>query len=111
MRGGSSEIYRQAFGTDPTVLMDASPLTHLRPDSPRADMLVVIRGSANRRSIATDFVERHNATGGEAALVVANGLTHAGVNDALGRFDDVVVTPPTTRFLQQCFAGNSQPDR
>jgi arylformamidase len=111
MRGGSSEIYRQAFGADPTVLMDASPLSHLRPGSPRAAMLVVTRGSALRQSIATDFVQRHNATGGKATLLVANGLTHAGVNDALGRSDDVVVTPPTASFLQECFGGGVQPDR
>jgi len=111
IQGGSSEIYRQAFGTDPTVLMDASPLTHLRPGSPRADMLVVTRGSAARQSIAADFTERHNATGGSAVLVVVNGLTHTGVNDALGRSDDVVVTPPTASFLQDCFGGGVQPDR
>ncbi len=105
-RGGLSEVYTGVFGTDPTVLTDASPFTHLQPGSPRADMLVVTRGSPSRRSVAADFVDRHNATGGSAALVLAGDLTHAGVKDVLGRSDDGVVTPATTSFLAGCFGGD-----
>jgi acetyl esterase/lipase len=105
-RGGSSALYTAAFGMAPDVRADASPVTHLRGGSPRADLLVVTRGSATRRSIATDFVDRHNATGGHAVLVMAEGLSHTGVNEALGRDGDTVVTPSATSFLQSCFDGS-----
>lgn len=107
-RGGSSAVYSAAFGMDAAVRTDASPVTHLRGGSPRANLLVVTRGSAARRSIATDFVDRHNATGGNAILVVAEGLSHTGVNEALGRDGDTVVTPPSTSFLRSCF-GDGNP--
>lgn len=110
-RGGSSAVYTAAFGSDPDVRADASPITHLRSGSPRADMLVVTRGSAARRSIAADFVDRHNATGGNAELVVAGNLTHAGVNEALGQVDDQYVTPAATMFLRSCLGGNDSAGR
>jgi acetyl esterase/lipase len=82
-------MYRNAFGDDPAVWHEASPLTHAGGDPAIPPFVVVTRGQADRRAAARAFADALD----EATLVDASPLSHGQVGDVLGRSDDEVVTP------------------
>lgn len=90
----SEAMYRNAFGDDPAVWHAASPLTHAGAGDP--PILVVTRGTADRKASARAFAARLS----DGELLDVSPLTHAGVNDALGRAGDTKVTPATTAFVR-----------
>ena len=100
--GSGNRLYLQAFGDDPAVWADASPILRLTPGAPIPDTLVVTRGAPPRRSTAEAFVTALTDNGGHAELLDARPLDHAQVNSAVGASDDRVVTPALVRFLQRC---------
>lgn len=103
-RGGSSAVLvRNAFGDDPQVWRDASPITHAGDGAP-VRFLVVTRGAPARRAEAARFVDAVTAAGGDAALSIAAGSTHADVNRKLGEAGEAVVTPAVREFATGCFA-------
>lgn len=97
-----SPLYRQAFGTDPAVWADASPLTHVAAGKGMPDAMVVTRGTPRRIALSTRFADAMSAAGSRTVLVNANPLTHEGVNDAVGAPGDTLVTPPLLEFLAGC---------
>jgi acetyl esterase/lipase len=101
-RGGpAAALVRNAFGTDPEVWRDASPITHAADGAP-VEFLVVTRGLPPRRAEAARFVDAMNAAGGTATLLTAAGSTHADVNRRLGEPDEAVVTPAVRDFVTGC---------
>lgn len=84
--------YRNAFGDDPDVWHDASPLTHAGTDPAIPPFVVVTRGQADRIAGAEAFA----AALDEATVVDARPMSHEEVGDVLGRADDDVVTPVVT---------------
>jgi acetyl esterase/lipase len=104
--GGDIEtplLYTNAFGTDSAGLADASPITHVG-DGRLPRFLVVTRGAAPRVADATAFAAAVSAAGGEAELLVAEGYSHADVNQRLGEPGETVVTPPVTELALACAA-------
>jgi len=99
---------RYVFGDDPTVLRDASPVAHAADGAP-VRYLVVTRGSPRRRAEAARFVDAVQQSGGDAALVVAPGYSHADVNRRLGTDGEAVVTPAVRDFVTGC-GRPSRPD-
>jgi arylformamidase len=100
--GRGSQVYLEAFGGDPAVWADASPLRHLEADVGIADTLVVTRGTPARRATAQRFVDGLDAVGVPTRLVDAGGLDHAQVNRVVGTDGDEVVTPAIAEFLEGC---------
>jgi acetyl esterase/lipase len=96
--------YRAAFGDDPAVWSDASPLIHVAPGSGIPRFLVVERGTPRRRRSAGAFAARLRAAGVPTTVVDAGALSHAQVNSEIGRSGDAVITPPLADFLAECFA-------
>lgn len=95
--GGSVEAaYRNAFGDDPAVWRDASPLTHAGTSPDEPPFLFVTRGQPARVAAARTFA----AALDDGTLVDASPLSHAEVGDALGQPDDTVVTPPVTAAFE-----------
>ncbi|NDA77369.1 MAG: alpha/beta hydrolase [Actinobacteria bacterium] len=79
------EAIENAFGTDPSVLADASPSVGIeRHGAPSTRYLVVTRGSARRQEVASEFVELIKVAGGDARLFIAGDYSHSEVNLALG---------------------------
>lgn len=96
-----------AFGTDPTVLADASPSVRIeRHGAPPSRYLVITRGSSARQKVAREFVDLVMATGGDAQLLVAGDYSHEDVNRVLGEPGETVITPTVTRFLTDCLTAN-----
>jgi acetyl esterase/lipase len=100
--GRGSQVYLQAFGDDPAVWADASPMRHVEAGAGIADMLVVTRGTPARRATAQRFVDELVDADVPAHLVEAGGLDHAAVNRVVGTDGDEVVTPAIAEFLEEC---------
>ncbi len=101
-QAATSPLYQQAFGTDPAVWVDASPLTHVADAVDHPDTMVVTRGTAARIRLSQRYHDAVAATGARTVLVNATPLTHEGVNDAVGAPGDTIVTPPLLAFLSGC---------
>jgi len=97
-----TEIYLNAFGTDPAVWDEASALSHVAADKGIPPCLVLTRGTAVREALSAQFVEALEAAGIPTTLVNADPLTHAEVNDAVGAAGDTIVTPPLMAFFRDC---------
>ncbi|HEX5613814.1 MAG TPA: alpha/beta hydrolase [Acidimicrobiia bacterium] len=96
-------LVADAFGTDPAVVADASPIVQVeRHGAPDAEFLVVTRGTTRRRDAAQRFVDAVIDGGGTARLVDASPYSHADVNRRLGEAGESVVTPSVTEFLRSC---------
>jgi acetyl esterase/lipase len=95
-------VYLTAFGTDPAIWAEASPLLQIEPGEPLPDTLVVTRGTAARRDTAATFTAALVDAGAHAELLDARPLDHAGVNDAVGAAGDTIVTPRLVEFLRRC---------
>ncbi|MFM7064922.1 MAG: alpha/beta hydrolase, partial [Actinomycetes bacterium] len=109
-RRGPSGLIDLAFGGDPAVLADASPLVQVREQgAPPSQLLVVSRGGARRVAGAAEFVDAVNTAGGSADLLDAGPYSHKQVSRELGAPGEEVVTPPSARFLQACLATPASP--
>jgi acetyl esterase/lipase len=100
--GEGRRVYLEAFGDDPTVWADASPMRNLDASVGTPRSLVVTRGSPARRSTAQRFVDGLERVGVDAELLDVSPLDHAGVNRAVGAEGDDVVTPRLVAFLRGC---------
>jgi hypothetical protein len=96
------EVYLEAFGDDPAVWADASPMRHLDASVGTPRSMVVTRGSLARRTTAERFVDGLERVGVDAELLDVTPLDHAAVNRAVGAEGDDVVTPPLVAFLRDC---------
>jgi len=100
--GGSEEMFRNAFGDDPDVWEEASPMRNVAPGKDIPDFFVVTRGTPARISQAQAFASRLRDADVPTRVVVATGLTHDEVNSAVGAPGDTVVTPPLMDFFRGC---------
>lgn len=100
--GAESAIYRNAFGSDPEVWQDASPLSHVGDGPLPERALVVTRGQAERRAEAQAFADLLLASQVDAELFDANPLSHGDVNNLIGAADDTVMTPLISAELDRC---------
>jgi len=92
------------FGTDPSKWADESPLTHVAAGKHIPRYFIVTRGSATRRADAHHFADALTAAKVPTTIIETSSLDHNGVNGAVGRPGDTLVTPGLTTFLTSCFA-------
>ncbi len=104
--GPNPDLYLNAFGTDPAVWDDASPVTHVEAGKGIPRFLVVTRGSPARIGRADEFAQALRDAGVDTEVLVARGLDHAGVTLAVGAPDDGIVTPVLGDFLEGCLPGS-----
>ncbi|MCB9681126.1 MAG: alpha/beta hydrolase [Alphaproteobacteria bacterium] len=101
-RGGDLDLYLSAFGADPEVWADASPLRHVAADHPLPDALLLTRGSDPRREDVDAFAQALRGAGRTVYVADVEPLGHAEVEKAYGSADDGVVTPVVDDFLGAC---------
>ncbi|MBX5483373.1 MAG: alpha/beta hydrolase [Myxococcaceae bacterium] len=90
-RGWSRTMYLQAFGSDPKVWADASPVRHIEKGRPLPPFLLfhidARRASATQAVLLASAV---NAAGGSAEVVPVTGRNHATIVKRLGLPGDPV---------------------
>ena len=96
---GMSMMYMNAFGTDPSVWNDASPIKNIENGEILPSFFVVTRGSSERMNLSERFINKINTTGAITKLIYALEYTHAEVNDAIGNPKDDIITPALKKFL------------
>ncbi len=102
--GAGIPAYRAAFGDDPAVWADASPMTHVATGKDIPSFLVVERGGPPRRYGQQSFIAALRGAGVDVTVLDAGSLTHGEVNARIGAPGDDVMTAPLTDFLSGCFA-------
>jgi acetyl esterase/lipase len=95
--------YAAMFGTDPALWPDMSPITHVAAGKGIPSYFIVTRGRPTRIATSQRFADALEGAGVPTTVLVATGLSHADVNEAVGRAGDTIVTPPLTGFLTTCF--------
>ncbi len=98
----TTNLYLNAFGDIPSDWDIASPLNHVEPAKNIPDFFIVVRGSNSRIAQAQDFERALASAGVGTQLIEAAGLSHDGVNEAIGSPDDSVITPELGVFLNSC---------
>lgn len=101
-RREESAIYENAFGTDPAVYEDASPISHVEEGKYAPLFFLVTRGDSERISLVEEFANALKETGKPAPVIDAGKLSHEEVNDAIGKKSDKVITPKLTAFISRC---------
>lgn len=96
------ELYHTAFGDDPQVWADASPISWIRSDQALPDFLLVRRGKPQRRAIADAFAARVESTGARVTLVDADLYDHDQIHRMIGDPADLTLSPPLATFLDRC---------
>lgn len=98
-----NETYINAFGTNSTDLVNASPIEQLFANKSYPKFFVAKRGSATRISLADKFIAKLESVGVTVSQVTVNQYDHEGINDAIGAPNETAVTEPLKTFLKQCF--------
>jgi arylformamidase len=101
--GANEEIYVNAFGTDPVVWSQASPMNNLFSGTAYPRFFVAKRGSAVRIAQADAFIAKLQSVGVSVSEVNGSQYDHAGINDAIGAPNETAITEPLKTFLAQCF--------
>ena len=98
-----SEIYLNAFGTDPEVHRQASPLFNLEAGRVSPNFFIAKRGTARRIDLANEFIGALQQVGVMVQQVDGSVYTHAGINEAIGDNGEEVITPALLSFFRDCF--------
>ncbi len=100
--GSAKQLVTNAFGADPSVYADASPINHVADRDEPPDFLIITRGLPRRVAAAQAFADAAEGAGSSVDVLRPVGLSHGDVNRLIGTEGDTVVTPPVTEFTQHC---------
>jgi acetyl esterase/lipase len=93
----AADVIRAAFGDDPQILRQASPINHLKAGLDYPPFLLVYPSSRQDSSqMAARFDQRLSQIGGSATRFPADGYNHQTLNKNLGMSND----PVTLKILQ-----------
>jgi len=98
-----NEIYINAFGTNSTDLLNASPIEQLFSNKSYPKFFVAKRGSATRIGLSDNFIAKLESVGVTVSQITASQYDHEGINDAIGAPNETAVTEPLKLFLSECF--------
>ena len=99
-----SGSYQAAFGTDPIVWAEASPIRHVAPGKGIPRFFIAARGGDWRMAQHNAFIGALHAAGVRTTVLDVTMLEHADLTTIIGRPDDTIVTPALMDFLGGCFA-------
>jgi acetyl esterase/lipase len=94
--------YRNAFGTDPAVWADASPIRHVQAGAGIPAFFVAARGSDWRFAQHAAFVDALKKAGVPTTVLDATALEHADLTTLVGAPGDTVLTPALMKFVDGC---------
>lgn len=101
---GSSnyKMYINAFGDNVPAWNNASPAYHVSQDI-CDNWLIIYRGTVQRISIQTDFINLVKAEGMTVEELFAEEYSHSGVNAAIGDIEDEIINPVVQKFIRKMF--------
>jgi acetyl esterase/lipase len=99
-----SGSYQAAFGTDPAVWVEASPIGHVAPEKGIPRFFIAARGGDWRMAQHTAFTSALQSAGVRTTVLDVTMLQHADLTTIIGRPDDTIVTPALMDYLGGCFS-------
>ena len=96
--------YRNAFGSDPGVWEQASPVRHVAPNKGIPSYFVAARGNDWRFAQHLAFIDALRTAGVPTTVLDATTLEHIDLTTQIGAPGDTLVTPALMSFLVGCFA-------
>jgi arylformamidase len=102
--GHYADISRQAFGDDPDVWAEASPINHVEKGKGIPPVLLVRRAGPWWQRQMDAFADKLRGAGVDVQIIDATGYSHNQVNRLIGSTTDPVMTAPVTTFFERCFA-------
>jgi arylformamidase len=99
----NNEVYLNAFGTNPRIWAEASPMSNVRPGVVYPKFFIAKRGTMSRIALADAFIAKLESAGVVVSQITANQYDHEGINDAIGAKDETIVTEPLKAFFVRCF--------
>jgi acetyl esterase/lipase len=101
---GWRTTYTNAFGTDPAVWAEASPINHVAPDKGIARFFIAARGVDWRVDQHLAFIDALHGADVPVTALDSRALEHADLTTVIGSPDDHLVTPALMDFLGGCFS-------
>jgi len=97
------DLYRNAFGTDPSILNEASPINHLFSGTNYPRFFIAKRGTVKKTANSLAFINKLQSIGASVTIVDGSQYDHNGINRAIGAPNETAMTDPFKTFLIQCF--------
>ncbi|MDI9313003.1 MAG: alpha/beta hydrolase [Limnohabitans sp.] len=101
--GAGEEIYINAFGTNPSIWTEASPIQNLFSTTIYPKFFIAKRGTTSRIALADAFITKLQTVGVTVLQVNGSQYDHEGINAAIGAPGETAITEPLKTFLAQCF--------
>ncbi len=98
-----SEMHINAFGIDPQENIAASPIRNITGNSYIPAFFIGKRGNADRLAAANYFIQSLRQNNVSVTEVEANMYSHSGINAAIGKEGENIITPPLVTFFENCF--------
>lgn len=98
-----NEVYLNAFGANPRIWAEASPINNLQAGMRYPRFFIAKRGTMNRIALADDFIAALERAGVSVSHITANLYDHEGINNAIGAPGETAVTEPLKAFFATCF--------
>jgi len=101
--GNNQNMYINAFGTDSTQNVGASPLYNVVNTISYPKFFIAKRGDSQRIGYANDFINILEANGVSVSQVNGSIYDHSGINNAIGEPNETLITNALKDFLVECF--------
>ena len=95
--------YQNAFGTDPALWAEASPIRHVAAGKGIPKFFIAARGAEWRMEQHNAFIVALDAADVVTTVLDVTTLEHADLTTQIGRPDDTLVTPALMDYLGGCF--------
>jgi arylformamidase len=98
----NEDIYVNAFGYNPLIWSEASPINNLLIGTSYPSFFVAKRGTTERIAMADAFISKLLSVGVFVIQVNGSKYDHNGINDAIGAQNETIITEPLKTFLARC---------
>ena len=101
--GDTQNMYINAFGTDTTVNVKASPIHNVINAVSYPKFFIAKRGSPQRIGYANNFINVLELNGVSVSQVNGSVYDHNEINNVIGKPDETLITNPLKDFFAGCF--------
>ncbi len=101
--GDTPNMYINAFGTDTILNIEASPIYNVTAGKTYPKFFIAKRGDEKRIGYADDFINVLEENGVSVSQIDGSIYTHSEINEAIGKPNETIITPPLIDFLKTVF--------
>jgi len=99
----NNALYINAFGIDANYNTQASPILNSTNSITYPNFFIAKRGNTERITIANNFINTLEQNGVSVSQVDGSIYDHSGINDAIGKTNETVITNALIAFFEDCF--------